>query len=157
MEYDKELHSKLIIVGKSIEKTNVHGLEKPFVKTILATLEYYGTTKLQLGQVYYDLVKAQYRIFDWLGMAYTGRIEDPNDSLATKSAHKCIENMIKIYLHQRHVGGFAWWLSGHDLDVEEPSRCEDCIKSYEDWHNTSEEDRIKEQEDREKLYGGNIF
>ncbi len=157
MEYNKELHSQLLSCGKSIERSNVHGLEKPFVETILATLDFFGATKAQLGLVHFDLVQAQYKIFDWLGMAYTGRIEDPNDSSATKSVHDCIENMIKLYLAQKHVGGFAWWLRGHDLQVEKPSRCVDCIKSYDDWHNQTDEERQKEQDDLEKLYGGNVF
>lgn len=157
MEYNKDLHSKLLICGRSLEKNQCHSLEKPFVETILATLDYFGATRSQLGLVHFDLVVAKYKIFDWLGMAYTGRIEDPNDSSATKSAHKCIEKMIKIYLHQKDIGGFAWWLSGHDLDVEEPNRCVDCIKSYDDWHNQTDEERQKEQDEREKFYGGNIF
>lgn len=157
MEYNKELHSKLLSCGRSLEKSQCHRLEKPFVETILQTLEYFGATRSQLGLVHFDLVVAKYKIFDWLGMAYTGRIEDPNDSIATKSAHKCIEHMVNIYLEQRHVGGFAWWLRGHDLDVEEPKRCVDCNKSYDDWHNKSDEELQKEREDMEKLYGGNIF
>ena len=158
MQYDEKLHSKLLTCGRSLEKkSNVHGLEKPFVETILATLDYFGASKAQLGLVHFDLVQAQYKIFDWLGMAYTGRIEDPNDSSATKSVHDCIENMIKLYLAQKHVGGFAWWLRGHDLQVEKPNRCVDCIKSYDDWHNQTDEERQKEQDDLEKLYGGNVF
>ena len=37
------------------------------------------------------------------------------------------------------------------------SRCEDCIKSYNDWHNQTPEERLKEQQEREKLFGGNIL
>jgi len=43
------------------------------------------------------------------------------------------------------------------MDIEEPSRCEDCIKSYNDWHNQTPEERLKEQQKREKLFGGNIL
>jgi len=43
------------------------------------------------------------------------------------------------------------------MDIEEPSRCEDCIKSYNDWHNQTPEERLKEQQEREKLFGGNIL
>lgn len=133
MEYNKELHSKLLSCGKSLERSQCHTLEKPFVETIVATLDFFGCTRSQLGLVVFDLVQAKYKIFDWLGMAYTGRIEDPNNEIATKQAHDVIEKMIKLYIEQKHVGGFAWWLRGHDLEVEEPSRCEDCIKSYDEW------------------------
>lgn len=156
-EFDIELHSKLLSVGRSLEKSTCHKLEEPFVETILATLEYFGSTRSQLALVHFDLVEAKYKIWDWLGMAYTGRIEDPNDDSATKSAHKCIENMIKLYIFQKHVGGFAWWLRGHDLDVEQPSRCEDCIKSYDEWHSRTPEQIKDEEEDMHKLYGDNIF
>ena len=157
MKYDKELHSKLLTCGRSIEKNTTHSLEKPFVETIYETLSYFGCTKGQLGLVAFDLSTAKYKIFDWLGMAYTGRIDDPNDESASISAHNIIEKMIKLYILQSHVGGFAWWLRGHDLDVEEPSRCEDCIKSYNEWHNQTDEERLHEQEELEKLYGGNVF
>lgn len=157
MKYDKDIHSKLLICGKKLEKTTTHSLEKPFVETILSTLDYFGCSQAQLGLVAFDLGTAKYKIWDWLGMAYTGRIEDPNDSSATEQAHKTIEKMIKLYLLQNHVGGFAWWLRGHDLDVEEPTRCEDCIKSYDEWHNESDEDRMKKQKEMEEFYGGNIL
>lgn len=157
IDYDQELHSKLLIVGRKLEKTTAHKLEDSFIETILNTLEYYGASKAQLSLAGFDLFNAKYKIFDWLGMAYSGRIQDQNDSIATKSAHNCIEKMVKIYIYQSHVGGFAWWLRGHDLDVEDPMRCEDCIKSYEYWHNQTPQQRQQEQEDREKFYGGNIF
>lgn len=138
IQYNQQLHSKLLEVGRELEKTQTHQLEKPFIESIIATLEYFGATQSQLGLVSFDLNQAKYKIWDWLGMAYSGRIEDPSDELATKKVHECIENMVKIYILQNHVGGFAWWLRGHDLDVEEPSRCEDCIKSYEDWRKESD-------------------
>jgi len=157
MKYDKELHSKLLICGKKLEKTTMHSLEKPFVETILATLDYFGCSQAQLGLVAFDLGTAKYKIWDWLGMAYTGRIEDPNDSIATEQAHKTIETMIKLYLLQNHVGGFAWWLREHDLDVEKPSRCDDCKKSYDHWHNQTEDERLDDIKEMEKFYGGNVL
>jgi len=156
MEYDKKLHSKLLVCGRSIEKSTCHKLEKPFVETILGTLSYYGCTKNQLGLVAFDLSTAKYKIWDWLGMAYTGRIDDPNDEIASKQAHTTIEKLIKLYIYQKHVGGFAWWLRGHDLDVEEPSRCVDCIKSYDHWHNQTEAERQKDLDDMQKFYGDPI-
>ena len=44
-----------------------------------------------------------------------------------------IYNMAKLYIAQKNLGGFAWWLRGHDLDVETPARCQDCIESYKNW------------------------
>lgn len=155
--YDHDLHSKLLEVGRKLEKHTTHSLENPFVETILSTLEYFGASQAQLSLVAFDLIKAKYKIWDWLGMAYSGRIEDPNNSSSTTSAHNCIEKMVKLYIFQNHVGGFAWWLRGHDLDIEEPSRCEDCIKSYDQWHNRTPQEIKQEQEDMKKLYGDNIF
>jgi len=154
-----ELHSELLEKGKKLEKGTTHKLEPPFIETIIKTLEYFGADSGQLGQVAFDLLRAKYKIFDWLGMCYTGRLERDDEFFSSyyeTKVFKTIEKMVKLYLLQNHVGGFAWWLRGHDLDVEEPTRCEDCIESYDSWHNQSPEERLKEQEEREKFYGGNI-
>lgn len=133
VSYNKELHSQLIDVGKKLERGSTHRLEEPFIETLLATLEYYGASQNQLRQVHFDLVKARYKIFDALGMWYTGRLEDPNNTVS--QVQDCLEKMVRLYILQSDVGGFAWFLRGHDLDIEEPVRCEDCIKSYHDWRN----------------------
>jgi hypothetical protein len=74
---------------------------------------------------------AKYRIFDWLGMAYTGRLDAKKGS----ELFSGIEKMVKLYVLQKNVGGFCWFLRGHDLDVSYKPvfRCPDCIKSYKYW------------------------
>ena len=89
-------------------------------------------------------------------MCYTGRLEQ-DENYFESSVFKGVEKMVKLYIFQNHVGGFAWWLRGHDMEIEEPARCEDCIESYNSWHNQSQEERLKEQQEREKIFGGNIL
>ena len=125
--YDRKLWNELIKVGRELEKDLCHELPLPFVKSIIGTLEYYGASKDQIQQCYIDLVQAKYKIWDWLGMIYTGAL------WAEGITFTCIENMVKLYIEQKDVGGFGWWLRGHDLDCEEPKRCTDCIQSYKNW------------------------
>lgn len=150
--YDSHLHYTLLEIGRKLEKKTTHQLEEPFIETIVQTLEYYGASDNQLKQISFDLNFAKYKIFDWLGMCYTGRLDAEKNS----SVFQCIEKMVKLYVLQKHVGGFAWFLRGHDLDVQDVERCKDCIKSYDNWHNETPEQRQKNQEEKEKFYGGRI-
>ena len=128
-EYDTELWEDVVKTGKKLERGITHKLSNPFIDTIISTLEYYGATSSQLEQVQVDLLIAKYKIWDWLGMCLSGRLDTrPGDSV-----YKCIKKMCQLYVIQNNVGGWAWWLRGHDLDIEFPSRCEDCIKSYQCW------------------------
>lgn len=132
-EYDRKLWNELIHIGKIIEPRiegetyGMNNLSKPFINAIMGTLQYYGATEKQLNQIHQDLAVARYRLWDWLGMCYTGAL------WAKGQTFKCIENMVKLYIYQENVGGFCWWLRDHDLDVEEPHRCGDCINSYRNW------------------------
>ena len=99
------------------------------INAIIGTLQYFGLSDNFAKQAAWDLKVAKYRIWDWLGMCYTGRLEAKHGSLLFNA----IEQMVKLYIAQKDVGGFCWFLRGHDLEVEEPHRCEDCIKSYRDW------------------------
>ena len=132
-EYDRKLWNELIRIGRNLEPRiegetfGQNNLSKPFIETILDTLKYYGAEENQLRQTLQDLAIARYRLWDWLGMCYTGAL------WAKGRTFTCIENMVKLYICQEDVGGFVWWLRGHDLDVEEPHRCGDCINSYRNW------------------------
>lgn len=126
-KYNEQLHEEMCEVGRKLEKKTTHQLPKPFLNAILGTMEYYGADSKQLAQAKFDLFAAKYKIWDALGMWYTGRLEAKGELL------KCLENFCKLYIAQNHVGGFAWFLRGHDLDIESPKRCEDCIQSYKDW------------------------
>lgn len=126
--FDQNLWEKLVATGKKLERKQTHGLHDVFVETVLATLDYYDASEEQLKLAGFDLYTAKYKIWDWLGMCLTGRLGKEKDLV-----YSCIENMARLYILQNDVGGWAWWLRGHDLDVEEPHRCEDCIKSYHDW------------------------
>lgn len=131
-KYDKNLWKELMEVGNNLEsntKNLEHELPAPFVETIIQTLAVYGASQATISQAVFDLTEAKYRIFDWLGMCLTGRLEvDPSHGV-----YQCIVNMVKLYIAQKHVGGWAWWLRGHDMFVQDPEYCKDCIDSYEDW------------------------
>jgi len=151
--YDQKLHSALLEVGRKVEKSQTHSLESPFINAVLGTLEYFGASNEQLTLVKFDLCVAKYKIYDWLGMAYTGRYQIEKDPLASQTFFETIEKLVKLYVLMKNVGGFGWFLRGHDLDVEEPARCEDCIKSYNEWHNKTPEQRQKEQDEMIKVFG----
>ena len=127
-KYDEGLHAELLEVGTKIEKKMTHQLPKPFVGTILGTLEFFGASSAQLAQAKMDLTFAKFKIWDMLGIWYTGGLVH-----AKGEVFDCIEKMVKLYILQKHVGGWAWWLRGHDLQIEEPSECQDCKDSYDSW------------------------
>ena len=130
-QYDRHLHNQLLKIGKEIElhRDGINEMPTPMINAIVETLKYFGLDEHASKNVYWELKKARYRIWDWLGMAYTGRLEVEHDS----QVFQCIEKMVKLYIAQKDVGGFCWFLRGHDLEVEEPHRCEDCIRSYKSW------------------------
>ena len=154
---NKQLYEQLKEVGNAIEKSEEHTLESPFIDSIVATLEYFGVNETHLDVANTVLRQDKMKIYDFLGLALSGRFTIVDDPVANKVFVRVIEKLVKLYIKQRHVGGFGWWLRGHDLELEEPQRCDDCIKSYEDWHNESPQDRRKNQERMQELYGGNIF
>jgi hypothetical protein len=45
------------------------------IVTIVATAEYFGASRNDQAQIFFDLKTAKYRVFDWLAMAIQGRIE----------------------------------------------------------------------------------
>jgi len=151
--YNEKLHSELLKIGRQIEKSQTHTLEPPFITSVMGTLEFFGASIEQLTLTKFDLCVAKYKIYDWLGMAYTGRYQVIQDPLASQTFFETIEKLVKLYVLMKDVGGFGWFLCGHDLQVEEPSRCEDCIKSYHEWHDQTPEQRQKEQDERIKVFG----
>ena len=45
------------------------------VTTIIATAEFFGADIDDMRLMYFDLLKARYRVFDWLAMGVMGRID----------------------------------------------------------------------------------
>lgn len=154
---DKELYDELKKVGQTIEQSERHTLESPFIDSIVATLDYYGVGQAHLQATNTILRQDKMKIYDFLGLALRGNLNTDEDQVSNRNFNEAVRTLTKLYIKQGHVGGFAWWLRGHDLDIEKPSHCDDCIKSYDDWHNQTPQQRRKEQEDRRKMYGGNIF
>ena len=133
-KFDPKLHHELLKVGDKLEKGApndplVNTMPVEMIQGIVETLKYFGLSEELAKKAYWDLTVAKYRIWDWLGMCYTGRLEVEHDS----ELFSCVEKMVKLYIMQNDVGGFCWFLRGHDLECEEPHRCKDCIRSYKDW------------------------
>lgn len=154
---DEELYDELKRVGQTIETSERHTLESPFIDSIVGTLDYYGVSQAHLQMTYTVLHQDKIKIYDYLGLGLRGNLNSVEDQVSNRNFQEAIRTLAKLYIKQKHVGGFGWWLRGHDLDIEEPSHCEDCIKSYDEWHNQSPQERRKEQEDLKKMYGGNVF
>ena len=154
---DKELYDELKRVGQTIEKEERHTLESPFIDSIVGTLDFFGVGKAHLQMTYTVLHQDKMKIYDYLGLALRGNLNTDDDPISNRNFNEAIRTLTELYIKQKHVGGFGWWLRGHDLDVEKPSHCDDCIKSYNEWHNQSPKQRRDEQEERKKMYGGNIF
>jgi hypothetical protein len=132
--FDSKTHHELLRIGKEVEKGTkgneiVNTMPTPMINAIVETLRYFGLSDVSARQAYWDLKVARFRIYDWLGMCYTGRLEVKPDS----QVFKCVKMLVKLYIDMKDVGGFCWFLRGHDLEVEEPHKCEDCIKSYKEW------------------------
>jgi len=146
-KYNEEKHGRLLEVGRKIEKGVTHKLEPPFIDTILGTLEFFGADDKDIGQAVFDLKAAKYKIWDWLGFSYDSKYNQD------KPIFVGLDKLVDLYIKMENVGGFAWFLRGHDLQVEEPHKCKDCIKSYEDWKNESPEDAAKREKEMKDFYG----
>lgn len=131
---ETKLYEELKLVGSEIESGSINKLESPFIDTIVATLDYFNVSKTHKNHAKYVLSKERMKVVDYLGLALSGRLDIPNDESSNFNLKQIIITMSKLYILQKNVGGFAWWLRGHDLDIEEPSKCEDCIESYSNWH-----------------------
>jgi len=148
--YNEKKHEKLLEVGRKLEKKQTHQLEMPFVESIMGTLEFFGADSADLGQIKMDLCFAKFKLWDAMGMWYSSAY------FQSKPIYVGIDKLVDLYIRMNHVGGFGWFLRGHDLDIEEPKHCDDCIKSYEEWHNETPEQRAEKQKEMEEFYGPTI-
>jgi len=150
-KYNEKKHDQLIKVGRKIEKGVIHKLEPAFVDSILGTLDFFGASQGELQQFAFDLKAAKYKIWDFLGMNYDSKY------MQSQPVFVGLDKLVDLYIKMENVGGFAWFLRGHDLQIEEPKKCADCIKSYEDWKNESPEDAAKREKEQLDFYGGNVI
>jgi hypothetical protein len=149
-KYNEEKHDQLLEVGRKIEKGITHPLEDPFVDSILGTLQFFGANPAEMQQFTFDLKAAKYKIWDFLGMNYDSKY------MQSKPVFVGLDKLVDLYIKMKDVGGFAWFLRGHDLDIEEPKKCADCIKSYKDWKSKSPAQLAAEQKEKEDFFGGVI-
>ena len=105
----------------------------PMIEVFINTMIYYGAGNDVVKQMKHDMYIARYRLWDLLGMYYTGALCNTQGIPINGQTFECVEKMVKLYIKMKDVGGFFWFLRGHDLDVEKPKRCKGCIKSYKDW------------------------
>lgn len=192
-KYDTKKHARLLEVGRAIEKGVTHELEPEMIDGIIATFDVLGVHNGHLFQIVSDLcdsrwpshnnskqyswisynratqfvpmLSAKYKIYDWLGMMYSGRciIGKPEDEICAK----IVDHMVDHYIAMKHVGGWAWSYRGHiDLQIElEIKRyvggihCQDCIDSYESWHSQTPDERQAENDAMIEAFGGkdNVF
>ena len=127
--YNEKKHEQLIALGRKLEKGVTHKLDDPFVESILGTLQFFNASSPEMGQFAFDLKVAKYKIWDFLGMNYD------SEYLQKQPVFVGLEHLVDLYIKMENLGGFAWFLRGHDLQCEKPKKCEDCIKSYSDWKN----------------------
>jgi len=149
-QYNAAKHKKLIVLGKSLEKGVTHKLPESFIHSIIGTLDFFGASAGELQQAIFDLTVAKYKIFDVLGMMYS------SEYYQAKPIYAAIEKLVDLYIAQAHVGGFAWFLRGHDLDIEEPHHCDDCIKSYDEFMSLTPEQRAAAKAKLIETYGNVI-
>jgi len=132
---EKTIYEELKLVGSEIETETCNQLESPFIDTVIATLDFFNVNERQMKISQILLGQDKIKVYDYLCMGICGRLDLMGNENNTDNGifRKAIMTFAKLYLLQKDVGGFAWWLRGHDLDIEEPSRCEDCIQSYANW------------------------
>jgi hypothetical protein len=163
LNHDKNLHSRLVKIGREVETGIEHNLEPKMINGILATLDYFGLDESQIHLLIFDLCVAKYKIFDWLGMWYMGRYESPGQDMPTKKAiFDAVEKLVILYTSMKDVGGWAWSIRGHiDLAIEDNQeiyhRCKDCIQSYQIWHNMSDKERARQDKSVRDFFGKNII
>ncbi len=146
----KQLYEQLKLVGSTIETSEQHKLESPFIDSIVGTLEYFGVNQRVLDISNTVLRQDKIKIYDFLGVILRGGLNDQVDEVSNKNLAKGARKISEVYIEQKNLGGFGWWLRGHDFDIEEPHRCEDCIRSYNEWHSQSPHERQQEQDDLKK-------
>lgn len=147
---DLQLYEQLKEVGSTVEPSERHTLESPFIESIVGTLEYFGVDDVHLRTCNSILRHDKLKIYDFLGVVFRGGINLYDSEVSNRNLHEAVKTLIEIYILQKNVGGFGWWLRGHDLDIEKPSHCDDCIRSYNEWHNQTPQQRQKEHDDLKK-------
>jgi hypothetical protein len=150
-KYNEQKHQELLAVGRKLEKGIAHKLDEPFVDSLLGTLEFFNASDAEMKQFIFDLKVAKYKIWDFLGMNYDSHY------MQEQPVFVGIEKLVDLYIKMEDVGGFAWFLRGHDLQIEEPKKCDHCIESYNDYKSKSPEQLAKEQQEMLDFYGGNII
>ena len=81
VEIPEDIWSHLVSKGREIEKGYVaNKFVTDDIRTILATMEFFGASEIWLKQTYYDLTIPKYRLFDWLAMCVMGRNDDARET-----------------------------------------------------------------------------
>ena len=76
MGYNKELWKQVIELGKKNEKGIINQLNRDDVSTIIATMEFFGSTVVWMQQTIFDLTTPKFKVYDWLGMCIMSRNND---------------------------------------------------------------------------------
>jgi len=94
--YNKELWDEIIKTGRKKEPSS-KGIANKFddndIKTIVATMEFFGASDIWIRQTVFDLKTPKYRLFDWLGMCVMSRNDD-----AREQNNQALKVLVHSYL-----------------------------------------------------------
>lgn len=109
-ENRKELWKIVMEKGRQRETKTTHELSEDQLTTVLASTDFFVQDG-SMGQVYFDLAIARYKIYDWIAMLLDGR-DNGHDRLT--------QVMTSAYLRSNDIEGFIHNLQDHDYQIEEP-------------------------------------
>lgn len=113
MGYNKELWKQVIELGKKNEKGIINQLNRDDVSTIIATMEFFGSTVVWMQQTIFDLTTPKFKVYDWLGMCIMSRNNDER-----KFNNVALKVLINAYLKaEGNIKKFVENLRVEDYDI----------------------------------------
>jgi len=113
---NQKLWNEIMEKGKPMAPRGcANSLDGDDMETVIATMDFFNATLQFQRQAYFDLIRAKFRVFDWLAMVIMGRNDD--DRAQNEMASKVL-----VYAF-RSAGfdekKFIENLREHDYQVEE--------------------------------------
>ncbi|MEI6080099.1 MAG: hypothetical protein WCQ53_05660 [bacterium] len=113
---NKDLWNEIMGKGKPVAPRGcANSLDADDVETVIATMDFFNATLQFQRQTYFDLIKAKFRVFDWLAMVVMSRNDDDREQNEMAS---------KVLVYAFRSAGydekkFIENLREHDYQVEE--------------------------------------
>jgi hypothetical protein len=117
---DKDkLWSFIVEEGKKKDhKLIINTLDEDDLRTLLATMEFFGASELWIRQTAYDITLPKFRVFDWLAMCVSGRAYGYQDG-DNKSNRMPLQVLVYAWLDaEGDQHKFIENMREHDYDVE---------------------------------------